>query len=122
MAKSPILVIDDDPAILDTVTEILEDEGYLVEQATNGAEGLKLLERIDPALVVLDMRMPVLDGWGFMRSLHERGIRLKILVMTAAQDARRWAQEIGADGYLAKPFDLIDLIDAVERLRRPNAA
>jgi two-component system, chemotaxis family, chemotaxis protein CheY len=122
MAKLPILVIDDDPAILDTVTEILEDEGYLVEQATNGAEGLMALERIDPALVVLDMRMPVLDGWGFMRSLHERGIRLKILVMTAAQDARRWAQEIGADGYLAKPFDLIDLVDAVERLRRPNAA
>src|SRR5687767_11697391 len=122
MAKSPILVIDDDPAILDTVTEILEDEGYVVEQAMNGAEGLKALERIDPSLVVLDMRMPVLDGWGFMRSLHERGIRLKILVMTAAQDARRWAQEIGADGYLAKPFDLIDLIDAVERLRRPNAA
>src|SRR5688500_20396505 len=89
MAKSPILVIDDDPAILDTVTEILEDEGYVVEQAMNGAEGLKALERIDPALVVLDMRMPVLDGWGFMRSLHESGIQLKILVMTAARSEER---------------------------------
>ncbi len=116
MDKRPILVIDDDPAILETVSEILEDEGYPVELATNGAEGLKVLDRMRPAVVVLDMRMPVLDGWRFARVLTERGIKLPILVMTAAQDARRWAQEIGADGFLAKPFDLMALIDAVERL------
>ena len=63
------------------------------------------------------MRMPVMDGWGFARALRERGIKLPILVMTAAQDARRWAQEIDAEGYLAKPFDLLDLLSAVERLQ-----
>jgi two-component system, chemotaxis family, chemotaxis protein CheY len=110
----PILVVEDDPEILSTVTSILEFEGYQVAQATNGAEGLARLEDVRPSLVLLDMRMPVLDGWGFARALHERGIRLPILVMTAAQDASRWAQEIGAVGFIAKPFDLDDLLNAVE--------
>lgn len=110
-----ILVVDDDPAILDTVSDILTFEGYPVETAANGAEALRAIEHARPRLVLLDMRMPVLDGWGFARTLRERGIRLPIVVMTAAQDARRWAQEIGADGYIAKPFDLIDLLNAVAR-------
>jgi urea transport system substrate-binding protein len=117
MPEAPILVIDDDPDVLSTVVDILEFEGYPVERATNGAEGLKVLERTRPRLVLLDMRMPVLNGWDFARILKERGIQLPILVMTAAQDARRWAQEIGAQGYISKPFDLPDLLAAVERFR-----
>ena len=117
MNESPILVVDDDPSILTTVCEILDLEGYPVETAANGAEALRAVERSRPSLVLLDMRMPVLDGWGFARALKERGLQLPILVMTAAQNARRWAEEIGADGHLAKPFELPDLLDAVERLR-----
>jgi len=112
--EGPILVVEDDPDILATVTDILEFEGYPVERAMNGAEGLQVIERVRPRLVLLDMRMPVLDGWDFARILKERNIELPILVMTAAQDARRWAQEIGAQGYVAKPFDLSDLLAAVE--------
>jgi two-component system chemotaxis response regulator CheY len=114
--KWPILVVDDDQSILDTVTEILEFEGYTVETATNGQEALQSIEQSVPALILLDMRMPVLDGWGFARKLKERGVSLPILVMTAAQDARRWAQEIDADGHLAKPFELMDLLSSVENL------
>ena len=62
------------------------------------------------------MRMPVLDGWGFARQLKEQGRSVTIIVMTAAQNARRWAEEIDADGYIAKPFDLPDLLAAVERV------
>jgi CheY-like chemotaxis protein len=62
------------------------------------------------------MRMPTLDGWGFARALRARGFQVPILVMTAAQDARRWAREIDAEGFVAKPFDLLDLLDAVGRL------
>jgi two-component system, chemotaxis family, chemotaxis protein CheY len=115
MPERPILVIDDDPAIRATVAEILISEGYTVATAQNGAEGLQSLDRIGPALVLLDMRMPLLDGWGFARALQTRGIQVPILVMTAAQDARRWAHEIDAQGYIAKPFDLLDLLDAVGR-------
>jgi two-component system chemotaxis response regulator CheY len=115
MPERPILVIDDDPAIRATVAEILMSEGYSVATATNGADGLQSLDRVDPALVLLDMRMPIMDGWGFARALQARGIQVPILVMTAAQDARRWAREINAEGYVAKPFDLLDLLDAVGR-------
>lgn len=117
MVEHPILIIDDDLAILQTVSDILEFEGYPVVRATNGAEGLDMLDQVQPSLILLDMRMPVLDGWGFARTLQSRGIHLPILVMTAAQDARRWAQEIGADAYIAKPFDMIDLLNTVERIR-----
>ncbi len=113
----PILVVEDDAEILNTVSSILELEGYTVERARNGQEGLRVVERTVPGLVLLDMRMPVLDGWGFVRALKERGIKLPIVVMTAAQDARRWASEIDAEGYLAKPFELLDLLAAVESLR-----
>lgn len=116
---APILVVDDDPAILATIEEILDLEGYPVVTAGNGADALALVERVRPALVLLDMRMPVLDGWGFAREVRARGLDVPILVMTAAQNAQRWAAEIGADGYVAKPFDLFELLDAVGRLRRP---
>jgi CheY-like chemotaxis protein len=122
MNDKPILVVDDDSSIRHTLSEILEMEGYAVETASDGAEALAKVERARPALVLLDMRMPVMDGWGFAREVRARGLRLTILVMTAAQDARHWAQEIGADGYLAKPFDLMDLLNAVERLSGPPAA
>lgn len=114
--RGPILVIDDEPEILSTVATILEFEGYEVEQAANGAEGLDCIERNLPSLVLLDMRMPVLNGWDFARILKERGVYLPIIVMTAAQDARRWAQEVGASGYIAKPFDVDDLLTTVDSL------
>src|SRR5438477_6041803 len=120
MHGAPSRAIDDDPDIRSTLPDILEYEGYQVERAINGADGLKILERTRPRLILLDMRMPVLNGWDFARILKERGIKLPILVMTAAQDARRWAQEIGAEGYISKPFDLMDLITAVEGFRGNN--
>lgn len=109
-------MVDDDPAILATVSEILDFEGYPVETATNGQEALRSLERRRPSVVLLDMRMPVLDGWGFARALKERGISLPVIVMTAAQDARKWAEEIGAAGHVSKPFELPELLAAVERI------
>jgi DNA-binding response OmpR family regulator len=113
--QGSILVVDDDPEILETVTAILEFEGYDVLQAHNGAEALALIERRPPALVLLDMRMPVLNGWDFARLLHARHLSVPILVMTAAQEAGRWAAEIGADGYVAKPFHITDLLKQVAR-------
>ena len=121
MPDTPILVVDDDPSIRTTVCEILELEGYPVQEAADGAEALRAVERAVPALVLLDMRMPVLDGWGFAREIKQRRLNLPILVMTAAQDARRWAQEIGATGWLAKPFELLDLLAAIERVRDSSA-
>ena len=112
-----ILVVDDDQDILETIREVLDFEGYSVEVASNGAEALQAVEHARPSLMLLDMRMPVLDGWGVARKMKKRGLQVPIVVMTAARDARAWAAEIGADGCLPKPFELADLLTTVQRLR-----
>jgi len=119
--ERPILVVDDDPTILATVSEVLDMEGYDVVTATNGAEALVAVDQSVPSLVLLDMRMPVLDGWGFMRAVRARGLTLTVVVMTAAADARRWGREIGAEGVLAKPFDIDELVRAVQQWRPQGA-
>ena len=116
MSACSVLVVDDDPSILTTVAEFLSLEGYPVETATNGREALEVVERARPSIVLLDMRMPVLDGWGFAEALQDRAISLPILVMTASHSTAQWAGEVHAAGYIAKPFDLIDLLDAVEQV------
>jgi two-component system chemotaxis response regulator CheY len=115
-----ILVVDDDPGILSMVSDFLDMEGYVVHTATNGAEALALVECTAPRVILLDMRMPVLDGWGVARALKARGEQLPVLVMTAAINARRWAAEIGAAGYVSKPFDLACLLGTVQRLLLVN--
>ncbi|MBU6422527.1 MAG: response regulator [Chloroflexota bacterium] len=103
------------------MTDILSGEGYRVLAAQNGAEALEVLGREAPCLVLLDMRMPTMDGWGFARALREKGLRCPVVVVTAAENARAWAQEIGADDYLAKPFQLTDLLRIVERFCQRDA-
>ena len=115
-----VLVVDDDTSILDTVSSILTGEGYHVVSAATGEEALAAIARKQPALILLDMRMPVMDGWAVARALREQGIRVPIVVMTAAESAKRWADEVGAEGYLAKPFGLDDLLATVERFREPR--
>ena len=115
-----VLAVDDDPSILDLMTDILSGEGYRVLSATNGAEALRVLEGDRPCVVLLDMRMPTMDGWGFAAGMRDRGLHYPVVVVTAAENARAWAQEIGADGYLSKPFQLRDLLRIVERFCRPG--
>lgn len=115
-----ILVVDDDPKIRELVSDLLGMQGYDVYTATNGVEALEFLERRTPRLVVLDIRMPVLDGWGFARALQEQRTALPMLVLSGAVDARRCASEIGAAGFVSKPFDVDDLVHAVERFSLPG--
>jgi CheY-like chemotaxis protein len=113
-----VLVVDDDPSILATVRDILLAEGYEVEAAGTGAQAISLVQTWRPALVLLDMRMPVMDGWAVARAIRALTSDLPIVVMTAAENAARWAEEIAADGYLAKPFQLDDLLRCVARFGR----
>jgi DNA-binding response OmpR family regulator len=115
---SPILVVEDDTSILDMVMQILRSEGYPVVGAKNGVEGLAECDRRAPSLILLDMRMPRMDGWEFAAALRARGIASPVVVMTAADNAKRWADEVGADGYVVKPFEFLDLLASVEKHRR----
>lgn len=114
-----VLVVDDDTPIRDFVSATLESEGYHVVTAENGLVALRILEgenRYQPDIILLDMRMPVVDGWQFAEAYRQLpGQKVPIVVLTAATDPAKFAAQIEADSYLPKPFDLVDLLDVVER-------
>lgn len=112
----PVLVVDDDDSIREFVSVALTDEGYEVLTAEDGAAALETVQRRQPGVILLDMRMPVMDGWEFARAYRAfPDPHVPIVVVTAARDAADRAAQIQADGYLAKPFDLDDLLAIVER-------
>lgn len=114
-ARAPqVLVVDDDPGIREFIRTVLTDEGYRVAEAPDGYEALARVRRARPDLILLDMRMPVMDGWEFVRTYREEpGPHAPVVIVTAALDVARDARDIGADGFLAKPFQVDDLLDLV---------
>jgi urea transport system substrate-binding protein len=109
-----VLIVDDDPDMLDLVADALDRKGYRTMKAWNGEEALQLVAETEPQLVLLDMRMPVMDGWEFAHAFRERfGRRIPIVVVTAAEDSRLRAAEIGANADLGKPFELARLYEVV---------
>lgn len=114
-----VLVIDDDPAIRQVIAYTLADEGYQVDAACDGQAALDLLEQRHPDVILLDMKMPGMDGWTFIRRYRERyDHRAPIVVLTAAHDAAQRRAEVGAESHVAKPFDLDVLIERVALLSR----
>ena len=102
-----VLVVDDDAEIREIVATVLEDDGYRVDTASNGAEALRKANDHQPDAVVLDAMMPVMDGWEFLAQWRTRPVedRAPVLVVSAVRDWRT-ALDSGAQGYLSKPFDL----------------
>ncbi len=116
-----ILAVDDDESILEFIQVALAYEGHQVARASNGVEALKSVEASMPELILLDLRMPVLDGWEFAgRFRAQYGRSVPILVLTADRDAVASASKIDVDGCLAKPFDLMELLHVVERFLPPR--
>jgi DNA-binding response OmpR family regulator len=108
--------VEDDPDLLALMQMILGDAGYRVRTAPEGGAALAQVADEMPALILLDMRMPGMNGWEFARAFRARHRRAApIVVVTAAEDARARAEEIAADGWLAKPFDLEAVVAAAER-------
>lgn len=119
MAGERVLVVDDEPDIQDLVALVLQSEGYEVMTAGNGAVALQRVDREPFDVVLLDMRMPVMDGWAFAQAYRQRpGPHAPIVVLTAAKDAAARAAQIRADDYLGKPFEIDDLLSIVARHTR----
>jgi DNA-binding response OmpR family regulator len=122
--SSRVLVVDDDPDIVDAVGEALEHDGYLVETATDGATALKRVLEAPPDLIVLDVRMPNLNGWEFCeivrRQSHTRDV--PVLFLTACNEVRDQitAMQVGGSDHLPKPFRLAALRDKVRSLTRES--
>ena len=108
-----VLVVDDDPDILDAICDILDGEGYRVARARHGVEALQRVDEEPPALILLDLMMPVMDGMVFAQTLRQdRGDRIPIVVISADGNPQK-AALLGAQGFLAKPFDIDALLAQV---------
>jgi CheY-like chemotaxis protein len=109
-----ILVVEDDEDLLAIVQAMLEASGFEVLTAANGREALERVAARMPSVILLDLKMPVMNGWQFAAEFRARfDTRARIVVMTAADHASERAREIAAEGWLAKPFRKDQLIEAL---------
>jgi DNA-binding response OmpR family regulator len=115
-----ILVAEDDPDLALGLRNNLEIEGYEVRVARDGAEALALALEWQPALLVLDLVMPKIDGMRVLRELRERGSRVVVLILTARGEEADKVRglKLGADDYVTKPFGLLELLARIESLLR----
>jgi DNA-binding response OmpR family regulator len=113
-----ILIVDDDQNIRDLITAILTDEGHHVVCAHNGEHALEVLSQRIPDIMVLDVMMPLIDGYGVLKALKSRRQGTKVLMLTAKNRETDWLKgyQSGAHLYLTKPFDPQELSDSIERL------
>ncbi len=121
-----VLVVDDEPAVRDALERALNAEGYAVTTARDGPQALEAIGNRSPDLVVLDVLMPVLDGFETCRRLRATGDKTPVLMLTAkdAVGDRVEGLDAGADDYLVKPFALEELLARIRALLRrsvPNA-
>lgn len=111
-----VLVVDDHPSIRTMIVAALTDEGYVVRQAEHGGAALRQVATCRPCLILLDLRMPVMDGRAFAAAYHRTPPpHAPILILSAEREAEGAVAEIGAVGLLRKPFDLDELLDLAER-------
>ena len=110
-----VLIVEDDADLRQIIQWILEDEGFKVEVAGDGQEGLDRARANKPSLVLLDMALPIIDGFGVAAGLRQvYGDSIAILTVTADGHADEKARRVGAIGYVSKPFELDTLINAVK--------
>jgi DNA-binding response OmpR family regulator len=121
-AHSYVLVVDDDPAIRGLVADALRDQGFAVDLAAHGREALDAMRARRPATIVLDLMMPVMDGFSFMEACHHEQLcdDVPIVVISAVHDAIQRIREAPVHACLAKPFDLDDLVRTVGQFARQN--
>ncbi|MHB8573876.1 MAG: response regulator [Dehalococcoidia bacterium] len=115
LPAAPILVVDDEPDIRTVVRMCLEGEGYTVSLAVNGRDALERITTQRPAVILLDLNMPVMTGWELVGELRARCIDVPVLFMSAGRAAKIDAERYGVAGWLPKPFDLDELLDCVQR-------
>jgi two-component system OmpR family response regulator len=119
-----ILVVDDEPSIVDAVAIALRYEGFDVEEARTGRDALSAAARVEPDLIVLDWMLPDLEGIEVGRRLRERGFKTAILFLTAkdAVSNKVDALRAGGDDYVTKPFSLAELVARVQAILRRTAS
>ncbi len=114
-----ILLVEDSVPLLRNAAFLLEVAGYKVLSATNGQEGMAMLRRQRPDLIISDIEMPQMDGYQFLQAVRaDRRLRSIPFIFVSAKyelDDLMYGLDLGADDYLPKPYDIHDLLDAIER-------
>ena len=114
-----VLLVDDDPEIIDALQYALTAKGYEILVARDGNQGLAMAEREDPDLVILDMMMPKRSGFLVLEKLRRsRPVPIRVIMITANEGSRHkaYAEMLGVDDYIRKPFAMDRLMDSVARL------
>lgn len=116
MRKKKILVADDDPAICEGISMILEDAGYSVATTTNGRTIIEAKDNF-PDIILLDIWMSGMDGRGICKQLKQQKEtkHIPIIMISANKDTEKFAKEAGADDFISKPFQMDDLLEKVAR-------
>lgn len=125
--KTPrrVLLVDDDAEIIESMRTVLQSKGYDVLIARDGNQGLALAEKENPDLVILDMMMPKRSGFLVLETLRRsRSVPMRIIMITANEGSRHkaYAEMLGVDDYIRKPFAMDRLLDSVQRLLATTAS
>lgn len=115
MQDRKILIVDDQMGIRMLLSEVLKSEGYTVVEASNGVAALEVANQEQPDLILLDMKLPGMDGIQILKSLQSNGILASVIMMTAYGELEliNEAKKLGAKSHFTKPFDIDDLISLV---------
>lgn len=111
-----VLVVDDDPRLSQLISLTLREGGLEVVSTQDGSEALSVVDEDEPSLIILDLMMPKMDGPTFLRQARSHGYGGPIVVLSASQSGSIVSRRIGANAFLAKPFDPDRLLECVERL------
>jgi len=118
MAKS-VLIVEDDQNIADLLRLYLEKEGYVAAIALDGGAGVEMFRKLQPDLVLLDVMLPVLDGWGVLRSIRQDS-KTPVIMLTAKGETNDKVSglKMGADDYITKPFEMKEVLARIEAVLR----
>jgi CheY-like chemotaxis protein len=117
-AKNRILVVDDEEALRVVLSAELEGEGYQVTSASDGQEAINVLTTKEFDLILLDIKMPNVDGFEVLKFVKERWPQTKVVMLTGFADLKNAieSKKLGAEDFVSKPYDLVDLLTTVERV------
>ena len=116
--KNRILVADDEEALRTVLSSELEGEGYNVKSAADGQEAISMLQKLEFDLILLDIKMPNVDGFEVLKFVKEHAPKTKVVMLTGFADLKNAieSKKLGAEDFVSKPYDLVDLLTTVERV------
>lgn len=116
--KAHILVVDDEDALRTVLSSELEGEGYEVETAADGDEAIDIVQKKQFNLVLLDIKMPKVDGFEVLKFIKEKYPHVKVIMLTGFADLKNAieSKKLGAEDFVSKPYDLVDLLTTIERV------